>query len=93
MFHSEKPIVWPDAKGSIRGTGLAPLYPKATELPERNPAVYAALTLVDAMRVGQARERNAAMHALDQLLGMSRNRASDHGAGPAGNSGGRQLHR
>lgn len=70
MFHSEKPIVWPDAKGSVRGTGLAPLYPKATELPERNPAVYAALTLVDAMRVGQARERNAAMHALDQLLGM-----------------------
>jgi hypothetical protein len=71
QFDSSKAIVWPDVHASSRGTSLAPLYPKATELPERAPAVYSALTLVDALRVGQARERSAAVTAIDQLLGIT----------------------
>jgi len=71
LFDSAKPVVWPEAHGSVRGTGLTPLYPKATELPDREPAVYCALTLVDAVRVGQARERNAALAALDKVLGVT----------------------
>lgn len=69
LFDGAKPIVWPDVHGTIRGTGLTPLYPKATELPKRNPAVYTLLTLVDAIRSGQARERNAAIAALGKILG------------------------
>lgn len=73
LFEGAKPIVWPDMKGTIRGTGLTPLYPKATELPKRNPAVYSLLTLVDAIRSGQARERNAAIAALGKVLGSDGN--------------------
>lgn len=70
LFDTTKPVVWPDAQGSIRGTGLTPLYPKAIKLPSRDPELYAALTLVDAVRVGQARERTAALAALDKALGV-----------------------
>lgn len=69
LFDGAKPVVWPDAHGAIRGTGMTPLYPKATELPKRNPEVYELLTLVDAIRGGQARERNAAIAALGKVLG------------------------
>lgn len=70
LFESSKAVVWPDAHGSARGTGLTPLYARATELPDRDRAIYSALTLVDAVRIGQARERNAALAALDTLLGV-----------------------
>ena len=72
-FDSEKPIVWPDPHGSARGTSLVPLYPKAVDLPQREPELYSVLTLVDALRVGQARERKLAMSALKSAL------ASEHG--------------
>jgi hypothetical protein len=52
----------------MHGRALAPLYPNAVSLPSRAPEVYDALTLVDAIRGGQARERNAAVMALDALL-------------------------
>ena len=71
LFDSDKPVVWPSAKGSARGTSLTPLYPRAVELPTHSPSLYNALALVDALRVGQARERNAAMSALDDALGVS----------------------
>jgi hypothetical protein len=71
LFDATKPIVWPDVGGSVRGTGLTPLYPGATRLASREPEIYSALTLVDAIRVGQARERNAALDALDKVLSAS----------------------
>ena len=70
LFDSSTSMVWPDPKGKVRGVSLTPLYPKATELPEKDPEIYNALTLVDALRVGQARERNAALSALDKVLGV-----------------------
>lgn len=68
-FDSGDSIVWPYLEGTVRGRGLAPLYPKATSLPERAPDVYRALTLFDAVRVGGARERTAALVALDHAIG------------------------
>ena len=68
LFDATDPVVWPDLDGSIRGTGLTPLYPNATALPGHEPEIYDALTLVDALRVGQARERAAALAALRQAL-------------------------
>ncbi len=59
-----QPVVWPSAKGSVRGAALVPLFPGAPALHCRNPPLYEALTLIDALRVGQARER---MHAAKQL--------------------------
>lgn len=68
QFDTQQPVVWPDAKRRYRGTALQPLYPQATALPENAPEIYSALTLVDALRIGQARERNAALKALKLML-------------------------
>lgn len=71
LLDSATSMVWPDPNGQSKGVSLTPLYPKATELPQKAPRIYDALTLVDALRVGQARERNAALSALDKLLGVN----------------------
>jgi hypothetical protein len=65
---SERPIVWPSARGWTRGDTLVPLYGGAAELPQRDPALYEVLTLVDAIRVGRARERKLAVDMLEQRL-------------------------
>jgi hypothetical protein len=57
--------VWPHAKGSARGLSLVPLYPSVPEAALRDENLYALLTLFDAIRAGQARERNAARDLLE----------------------------
>jgi hypothetical protein len=47
---------------------VTPLYAAAVRLPERCPSLYESLALVDALRVGQARERKLAVEALAQKL-------------------------
>ena len=71
LLDSATTMVWPDPNGESTGVSLTPLYPRATELPRKAPQIYDALTLVDALRVGQARERNAALSALDEVLGVT----------------------
>lgn len=58
-------VVWPSAEGSVRGTGIPPLYEGAPGLHARAPELYRALTLVDALRVGRARERLLASKYLE----------------------------
>lgn len=65
---AEDRIVWPSASGSSFGHAIAPLYERATELPQRCPSVYENLTLVDALRVGRARERKLAGEELQSRL-------------------------
>jgi hypothetical protein len=62
------PVVWPAAHGPVRGAGVTPLLARAAELPEHCPELYEALTLVDALRVGRARERTLASAALRERL-------------------------
>lgn len=71
QFDADTPMVWPDIKGLVHGTGLAPLHPKARELPSGAPEAYAVMTLIDAIRAGDARERNAAVIELDKRLGTT----------------------
>lgn len=55
--------------GSLtRGAGLAPLYPSVPEAALRNEKLYALLALFDAIRSGQARERNAARDLLEDFF-------------------------
>ena len=75
LFDGVSPMVWPSVEGSARGTALAPLYPNAIRLPQSAPKLYDVLTLVDAVRVGQARERKAALAALDSALELNRSPA------------------
>lgn len=56
--------VWPSAKGTVRGLSLIPLYPSVPEAALRDEKLYAMLSLFDAIRAGQARERNAAQELL-----------------------------
>jgi hypothetical protein len=72
FFDSAKPYVWPDLDGTVRGTGLAPLYSNAPDLAKREPEIYSMLTLVDALRVGEARERKLALDALRKRLGVAK---------------------
>ena len=63
--------VWPAPNGSARGREILPLVPKASELPTRSPNAYEALSLVDALRVGRARERKLASRALRQRFNVN----------------------
>ena len=47
---------------------MAPLYERAVQLPQRCPSLYEKLTLVDALRVGRARERRLAAEGLKRAL-------------------------
>lgn len=57
--------VWPAATGASRGIALQPLYPIAPEVAERNPRLWLAMAMVDAIRLGGAREGDAAARKLD----------------------------
>lgn len=61
---ADPPPVWPSAKGAARGLSLIPLYPTVPDAALRDEKLYAMLSLFDAIRAGQARERNAAQELL-----------------------------
>ena len=61
---ADPPPVWPHAKGTVRGLAVAPLYPSVPAAALKDPPLYAALALLDALRLGQAREREAAQRLL-----------------------------
>jgi len=61
---ADPPPVWPHAKGTARGLSLAPLYPSVPEAALKDAQLYAVLALLDALRVGQTRERDAAQKLL-----------------------------
>lgn len=68
IFGSADAYVWPSSSGSVVGRSLEPMYPGAPTLDLRSPETYRLLTLFDALRVGQAREKNAARALLQQAL-------------------------
>ena len=67
-FPNAVTYVWPSADGVTRGQALTPLYPKAPQVLPSRPDLYALLALVDAIRVGQARERKRAKELLQEHL-------------------------
>jgi hypothetical protein len=62
------PYVWPADQGTVAGASIEPLIPTAPDLMRRAPQLADLLTLVDACRVGQARERAAAEGLLHDAL-------------------------
>jgi hypothetical protein len=66
--HGELPPVWPHPEGPVRGEGLAPLYKSAPRAAMRDPRLYEWLALVDAIRVGRARERRLAIQEIERRL-------------------------
>lgn len=66
---AEPPPVWPDPEGDVRGIAFTPLYKHAPVSSRKDQAFYELLTLVDAIRGGRAREREAAIKELRNRLG------------------------
>jgi len=65
---SDEKYVWPSAKGTARGHSILPLYASVVQVIQTDPSFYEVLALVDAVRVGRARERNLAMDMLRNKL-------------------------
>jgi hypothetical protein len=53
-------VVWPSAKGKVVGAAIAPLAPSVPDAALASPPLYELLALVDALRIGAARDREAA---------------------------------
>lgn len=65
---SDLPPVWPWLHGRIRGHSVEPLYPSVPEAVKKLLPLYEPLALVDALRIGRARDREIARNLLKKLL-------------------------
>jgi hypothetical protein len=60
--------VWPSGDGTVRGQSIEPLYASVPQAAMKDPALHELLALVDALRVGRARERQIAAEELKRRL-------------------------
>jgi len=65
---SDLPPVWPDPNGSVRGQTLLPLYPGLPSAAKEDSQFYELVALLDALRIGQAREREMAGKMLEARI-------------------------
>ncbi len=64
----ELPPVWPHPEGNARGQGLLPLYEALPLAAQDDAYLYELLALFDALRIGQARERELAAKLLQERI-------------------------
>lgn len=64
IINSSEKYVWPSGKGNDRGQSISPLYPTVIDAVKRDQELYELLALVDALRVGKAREKEIAIKEL-----------------------------
>ena len=67
-IQSRDQYVWPTSKGKVKGQSILPLYPSIVKTIEQDEKLYQLLILVDAIRVGRAREREIAICELKSLI-------------------------
>ena len=60
--------MWPHPEGTSRGQSLLPLYEKLALAAIDDPKLYELLALFDALRIGEARERELARKLLEERL-------------------------
>lgn len=68
MSAGEYIYVWEDARGKNMGQSLSPLYKSVGYAVRRDPRLYEFLALVDAVRVGNQRERAVAASLLEKNM-------------------------
>jgi hypothetical protein len=68
IINSDENYVWPSAKGTMRGQSIVPLFPSVPEAVKNDGYLHELLSLVDALRVGKARERNLAIQELTNRI-------------------------
>jgi hypothetical protein len=64
----EEVLVMPLAHGPVRGRAVTPLHPLAPAAAARDPKLHRLLALVDAFRIGRARDRRIAAEELGACL-------------------------
>ncbi len=64
QINSDESYVWPSASGTIKGQAITPLYKSAPDAVQHDPKLHEMLSLVDAVRVGSAREKKLAISEL-----------------------------
>ena len=62
------PVVLPLPHGPVRGRAVTPLHPKAPAAALRDPALLRLLAILDALRIGRARDREVAAAELRACL-------------------------
>ncbi|WP_143763005.1 MarR family transcriptional regulator [Ramlibacter tataouinensis] len=65
----EVPPVWPSPMGTHWGVSVPPLHSAVLSAIEQDNPLYDALSLLDALRVGAAREREIALRELELRFG------------------------
>jgi len=65
-------LVWPDVDGTAMGQSIAPLHSSVVIIARTHPSLHELLALVDALRLGGARERELAVRELRSRLEQSR---------------------
>jgi DNA-binding MarR family transcriptional regulator len=68
LSQSGIPPVWPDPHGKTLGIALEPLDPRVPEAARRDEHLAELLSLVDAIRIGGAREKGLAAELLEERL-------------------------
>jgi len=68
LLSAGSPPVWPEARGKARGVALKPLHPAVPDAARQDSRLWELLALVDAIRIGNARERNLAARELKKRL-------------------------
>jgi hypothetical protein len=71
LVSDDLPPVWPHPDGTHRGSSLLALYPNLPLAANQDSRLYELLALFDALRIGQAREREIVNKILAQLLNTS----------------------
>jgi hypothetical protein len=68
IIRSEESYVWPSARGTVRGHSITPLYKSAVDAVKIDEKLHIYLALVDALRVGKAREKGIAIAELKERI-------------------------
>jgi hypothetical protein len=69
LIHSKESVyVWRDDEGTVRGEEIEPLYPTVPKAAKMDRSFYELVALVDAIRVGKAREYELAVDGLKKRI-------------------------
>ena len=64
----DDPVVIPLRHGPVRGRAVTPIHPSAPGAAARDPKLHELLAIVDALRIGGARDRSVAAAELKACL-------------------------
>lgn len=68
IIQSTEQYVWASGKGSMRGQSIVPLFPSVIHAVQLDSKLHQLLALVDALRVGRAREKEIAIEEIQKRI-------------------------